>query len=94
MLGRFKPSKVYRRRPPLKSLVVKTLFQGTLPLAPMAHPWEKYLYDPLKMSTIHGYPNTMSKESHKWFPKFPGNNVITFDNHLYAMGRDMENAEV
>jgi hypothetical protein len=27
-------------------------------------------------------------------PKFPGNNVITVDDHLYAMGRDMENAEV
>jgi hypothetical protein len=36
----------------------------------------------------------MPKESHKWFPKFSGNNVITTDDHLYAMGRDMENAEV
>ena len=36
----------------------------------------------------------MPKESHKWFPNFLGNNVITTDNHLYAMARDMENAEV
>jgi hypothetical protein len=27
-------------------------------------------------------------------PKFPGNNVTTVDDHLYAIGRDMENAEV
>jgi hypothetical protein len=92
--GRFKPSKVYRRRPPLKPLVVKTLFHGTLPLAPMAHPWEKYLYKPLNMATIPGYPNTMPKESHKWLSKFLGNNVTIVDDHLYVVGRDMENEKV
>jgi hypothetical protein len=60
----------------------------------MAHPWEKYLYIPLNMATILRYPNTMPKESHKWLPKFPGNNVITADDHLYATGKDMENSEV
>jgi hypothetical protein len=60
----------------------------------MAHPWENDLYKPLNMATIPVYPNTMPKESQKWLPKFPGNNVITADNHLYAMGRDMENVEV
>jgi len=46
------------------------------------------------MATILEYPNTMPKESHKWLEKFPRNNVITVDNHLYAMGRDMENEKV
>jgi hypothetical protein len=46
------------------------------------------------MATILGYPNTILKESHKWFPKFPKNNMVTADDHLYAMGRDIENAEV
>jgi hypothetical protein len=62
------------------------LFHDTLPLAPMDHPWEKDLYKPLNMATIPRYPNTMSKESHKWLPKFPGNNVIIIEDHIYAMG--------
>jgi hypothetical protein len=80
--------------PPLKSLVVKTLFHGTLPLAPMAHSWENDLYKPLNMATIQGYPNTMPKESNKWLPKFPGNNVVTTEGHLYTMGWDMDNAGI
>jgi hypothetical protein len=60
----------------------------------MTHPWEKDLYKPLNMATILGYPNTMSKESRKWLPKFMGNNVISADGHLYIVGQDMENAEV
>jgi hypothetical protein len=60
----------------------------------MSHPWEKYLYKPLNMATIPRYPNTMPKESHKWLSKFPGNNVTIADDHLYFIGRDMENAEV
>jgi hypothetical protein len=46
------------------------------------------------MSTIHGYPNTMPKESNKWFLKFPGNNVVTIEDHLYIMGRYMDNAGI
>jgi hypothetical protein len=46
------------------------------------------------MITIPGYPNTMPKESQKWFPKFLGNNVIINNDHLYVMGRDMENEKV
>jgi hypothetical protein len=92
--GRFKPSKTYRRNPPLKSPVVKTLFHDTLPLAPMDHPWEKEIYKPLNMATISGYPNTMPKEYNKWLPNFPRNNMVTVDDHLYPMCRDMENAEV
>jgi hypothetical protein len=88
------PSKVYQRRPPLKPPVVKTLFHDTLPLAPMAHPWEKELYKPLNMSTIQGYPNKMPKEVNKWLPKFPGNNVINVEDHLYVMGWGMENAGI
>jgi hypothetical protein len=60
----------------------------------MAHPWEKYLYNPLNMVTIPEYPYTMPKESHKWLPKFPIINVFTIDDHLYAMGREMENKRV
>jgi len=60
----------------------------------MAHPWEKHLYKHLNMATNPGYPNTMPKESHKWFLEFPGNNVIIVDDHLYTIGRDMENPEV
>jgi hypothetical protein len=36
----------------------------------------------------------MPKESNKWLPKFPGNNVVTVEDHLYTIGRDMDNAEV
>jgi hypothetical protein len=60
----------------------------------MACPWEKYLYKPLNMANIQGYPNTMPKEVNKWFPKFSGNNVITAEDHLYVMVRDMENVGI
>jgi hypothetical protein len=46
------------------------------------------------MATIPGYPKKMPKESHKWLSKFLGNNVTIADDHLYVIGRDMENAEV
>jgi hypothetical protein len=32
----------------------------------------------------------MPKESHKWLPKFTGNNVITTEEHLDAIGVAME----
>jgi hypothetical protein len=28
----------------------------------------------------------MPKESHKWLPKFTGNDVVTPEDHLYAIG--------
>jgi len=93
-LRRFEPSKVYRRRSPLKSLVVKTLFDYTLPLTPMAQPLSKDLYKTLNMATIPRYPNAMPKESNKWLPKFLGNNVVTVEDHLYTIGRDMDNGHV
>jgi hypothetical protein len=34
--------------------------------------------------------NNMPKESHKWLPKFIGNNVITAEEHLDAIGVAME----
>jgi hypothetical protein len=46
------------------------------------------------MATIHGYPNAMPKESNKWFPKFPENNVVTIEDHLYIIRRDMDNASI
>jgi hypothetical protein len=27
----------------------------------------------------------------KWFPKFPGHNVIIVKDHIYVMGQDMDN---
>ena len=30
----------------------------------------------------------------KWLPKFSGNNVITTEKHLHAIGRDMQNEGV
>jgi hypothetical protein len=92
--GRFNPSKVYRRKPPFDSPDVKTLFHGNIPFAPMAHPWEKGLYKPLNMAFISRYTNTMPKETNKWLPNFLGNNVVTVEEHLYAIVRDMENKGV
>jgi hypothetical protein len=83
---RFKPSKVYQIRPPHNSPVVKTLFQGFLPLNTMAHSWYKNLFKTLKLATFVGYPNFVPKHSHKWLPKFTGNDVVTPKDHLYAIG--------
>jgi hypothetical protein len=56
----------------------------------MVRPWSNSLYKPLNMATIPGHPNTMPKESHKWLPKFIGNNVVTPEEHLEAIGVAME----
>jgi hypothetical protein len=87
--GRFNPSKVYRRRPH-NYLIVKTLFQGNLPLAPMDHYWNGKIYKLLNLPTNAGYPNTMPKESHKWFSKCTRNNIITLEDHLEAIGVAMK----
>jgi hypothetical protein len=42
------------------------------------------------MATIPRYPNTMPKESHKWLPKFTGNNVITPKENLDDIGVAMK----
>jgi len=47
--GRLNPYKVYWRRPPHNSPIVKALFQGNLPLDPMDYSWLKGLYKPLKL---------------------------------------------
>jgi hypothetical protein len=60
----------------------------------MAHPWERDLYKPLNMANIQGYPNQMPTEVNKWLPKFPGNNVITVEDHIYVMGQDMDHAVI
>jgi hypothetical protein len=52
------------------------------------------LYKPLNMANIEGYPNKMPTKVNKWLPKFPGNNVITTEDHIYVMGRDMDNASI
>jgi hypothetical protein len=56
--------------------------------------WEKDLYKTINMSTIQGYPNKIPKESNKWLPKFPRNNVVTIEDPLYVMGQDMENVGI
>ena len=60
----------------------------------MALPWASDLYKPLNMATIPGYPNNMPKESHKWFPKFMRKNVVTPEEHLDAIGVDMEDNDI
>jgi hypothetical protein len=60
----------------------------------MARPWARDLYKPLNMANIQGYPNKMSIEVNKGLPKFLGNNVITVEDHIYVMGRDMDNAGI
>ena len=60
----------------------------------MAHIWEIDLYKTINIENMQGYPNTMPKDVSKWFPKFPGNNVITAEDHIYVMGRDMDNAGI
>ena len=68
--GRFKPSKAYRRKLPFNSPIIKTLFHGNIPIAPMDFPWEKYLYKPVKMDSIARYPNTMPKKPTNGFQSF------------------------
>jgi hypothetical protein len=70
----------------LKSPIVKTLFHKSLPLAPMDRPCARDLYKPLNMANIQGYHNHMPTNVNKCFPKFPGNNVITTEYHIYVMG--------
>jgi hypothetical protein len=57
----------------------------------MAHFWENDLYKPLNMASIIGYLDIMPKEINKWLPKFSRNNVITAEQHLHVIGRDMQN---
>jgi hypothetical protein len=44
------------------------------------------------MVTIPEYPNTIPKDSNKWLPKFATNNVVIIEDHLYTIGREMDNA--
>jgi hypothetical protein len=46
------------------------------------------------MTNIQGYPNHILRDVNKWFPKFLRNNVITSEDHIYVMGRDMDNAGI
>jgi hypothetical protein len=51
----------------------------------MDRSWKNFLYNPFNMVFIGGYPNTIPKETNKWFPKFVGNNVVTVEEHPYAI---------
>jgi hypothetical protein len=46
------------------------------------------------MTNIQGYPNQIPTYVNKWLSKFPENNVITAEEHIYVMGRDMDNASI
>jgi hypothetical protein len=46
------------------------------------------------MENIQGYPKKLPTKVNKWLPKFPRNNVITDEGHIYVMGRDMDNAGI
>jgi hypothetical protein len=77
------PTKVYKRRSPHNSLVVKSLFGQRLPLSPMAlQPWITNAFKPLGMSEIHGCPHAMHDKFDKWLPKFHGNNFISAKEHI------------
>jgi len=56
----------------------------------MAHTWDSILYKNLNLATIPRYLSAIPKESHKWFPRFTDNNVITPEEHLKAIGVAME----
>jgi hypothetical protein len=36
----------------------------------------------------------MPRDVNKWLPKFPGNNVITVEDHICVMGQDLDNAGI
>jgi hypothetical protein len=46
------------------------------------------------MANIQGYPNKTPTNFNKWLQKFPGNNVITTEDHIYVMGCDLENVGI
>jgi hypothetical protein len=74
---------VYNKRPPRNSLVVKSLINQRLPLSLMdLQPWVTHDFKPLDMFGIQGYPHVMPNKSDKWLPKFPGNNVISVEEHI------------
>jgi hypothetical protein len=52
--------------------------------------WTDILYNPLNMATISRYPNKLLKESHKWFPKFIGNNIFAPKYNIESIGVTME----
>jgi hypothetical protein len=45
-------------------------------------PWVTNAFNPLDMFGIQGYPHAMPDKFDKWFPKFPGNNVIIVEEHI------------
>jgi hypothetical protein len=77
------PPKVYKRRVPPNSPVIRTLFNNPPRVTPMAlQPWVTNAYKALDMFGIQGYPHNMPDRFDKWLPKFSGNNVITIEEHL------------
>jgi hypothetical protein len=52
------------------------------------------LFKPLNLDAIVGYPKTMPKDIHKWLPKFTGNDVVTLEDILYAIGVALLNESI
>jgi hypothetical protein len=91
------PTKSFRRKPPRNSHVVKSLFGGNLPLNTISNAqtrtinpnqdnnqkqWSSKIFKPLYMTNIPGYPKQMLPRYEKWLPKFTGNDVVSFKDHM------------
>jgi hypothetical protein len=89
------PSLSFRRKPPLNSHVVKSLFGKSLPLRIMStshmattnptnnqRQWSSTLFRSLDMSAIPGYPRQMPPKYEKWLPKFTSTDAISVEEHM------------
>jgi hypothetical protein len=91
------PPQSFRGKPPQKSLVVKSLFEGSLPLNTMSstgtqtnnpnqannqRQWSSNLFKPLDMTAIPGHPRQMPPKYEKWLAKLTGTDVTSAEEHM------------
>jgi hypothetical protein len=88
------PPLSFRRKNPLNSPVVKSLFGKRLPLnmstsqTGTTNPvnnqrqWSYTLFNPLDMSAILGYPRQMPPKYEKWLPKFTGTDSTSAEEYM------------
>jgi hypothetical protein len=86
------PPLAFRRKPPLNSPDVKSLFGKRLPLnmstsqTGTTNPvnnqrqWSSTLFKPLDMSAIPGYPRQMPPKYEKWLPKFTSTDATSVEH--------------
>jgi hypothetical protein len=87
----------FRRKPPRKSPIGKSLFGGNIPLNTMFSTgtqavipnqennqikWSSKIFKLLNMTAIPGYPRKMPPKNEKWLAKFSGNDVISAKDHM------------